>query len=180
MDNLSMTSPPATDAPWQDPLDLLQAAGGLPLESFVTFRVNQLSAAFERQWSRFMREHAGVSLSEWRILAMLQDGPSTSARVVEGTGMNKALLSRSAHQLDSQGLVHICATPGDARSITLDLTPAGRKLLSRVRPLAIERQTQFLSVLTAGERHTLYAALDKLRQAAVDWEGTSGGDGIGA
>ena len=160
----------ATTQTEKDPLDVLEQSAKPPVEMFLTFRVNQLSNAFERQWSRYMRKRAGVSLSEWRILAMLQHGPSTFANLVEVTDVNKALLHRSAHSLASLGFVTISDTPGDGRSTTLTLTPAGSSLLKEVWPLALARQKHFLSVLSAREREVLYTVLHKLRAAAQSWD----------
>lgn len=155
--------------PWKDPLEQLEETGALPVEMFLTFRVNQLSSAFERQWSRSMRDEAGVSLGEWRIMAMLQAGPQTFARLVELTEMNKALAHRSAKALAELQLVQITDTPEDARSTTLALTGKGRKLFAEIRPIALARQKAFLSALTAQERRTFYVVLQKLRTAAHAW-----------
>ncbi|NMK46294.1 MarR family winged helix-turn-helix transcriptional regulator [Achromobacter sp. Bel] len=155
---------------WQDPLDLLEQSGSLPVDLFLTFRVNQLSSAFERQWSRYMRDKAGVSLSEWRIMAMLQSGAQTFARIVELTEVNKALVHRSAKSLSESGLVEITDTPGDARSTTMALTRKGQTLIGKIRPLALARQNHFLSVLTAQERRLFYVAMEKLRTAAHEWD----------
>ncbi|MGE4337817.1 MAG: MarR family winged helix-turn-helix transcriptional regulator [Pigmentiphaga sp.] len=163
-------TPGDASPPWRDPLEQLQGEADLPLDLYLTFRVNLLSNVFERQWSRFLRESAGVSLSEWRIIAMLQNGPSTFARLVDATDVNKGLLHRSARSLAELGIITISATPGDARSTTLTLTKAGKQLLNRVRPLTLERQQHFLSVLEPEERQALYAAFDKLRAAAVQWD----------
>jgi DNA-binding MarR family transcriptional regulator len=158
---------------WSDPLDVLVDTGSLPVDQFLTFRINQLSSAFERQWSRSMRDEAGVSLSEWRLLAMLQSGSQTFARLVELTEVNKALLHRSAKALSEAELIDISDTPSDARSTTLSLTDKGRRLLKKIRPLAIARQKHFLSALSSDERRTLYVALEKLRTASNQWNATS-------
>lgn len=155
---------------WQDPLQALETTGDLPVESFLTFQVNQLSSAFEREWSRFLRRQAGVSLGEWRLMAMLHHGPSTFARLVEATAMNKALAHRCARALADAELVEISATPGDGRSTTLALTHAGTALFERFRPRALERQRQLLCALTAQERRTLYRVLERLRAAALRWD----------
>lgn len=153
-----------------DPLQALAADAALPVERFVTFRVNQLSTAFERQWSRVMRERAGVSLSQWRILAMLDAGPAVFARLVDAIGIDKSLMSRSTRELEALGLVRITATPEDARSLTLALTADGRRLLARMMPLALRRQQYLLSALTPGERAVFYKAVEKLKDAAERWE----------
>lgn len=168
--------PPAIDpAPASDPLVELQDPAIMPVERFVTFKVNQLSTAFERQWTRVMREKAGVTLSQWRILAVLQPGATTFARVTEATAINKGLVSRSVRELQDMGLLKATETPDDARSITLGLTAKGQRLLKDVQPLALARQRHLLSALTACERRAFYAAIDKLARAAVEWEGGQAG-----
>lgn len=166
-------SPTSSSKTWSDPLEQLTAEGALPVDRFVTFKVNQLSTAFERQWTRFMHEKAGVNLSQWRILAILRGGPATFARVVEMTGMNKALMTRSTRELQALRLLAITDTPGDARSITLSLAAKGERVLSQVLPLALERQRRLLSSLTPAERRVFYAAIDKLHLAALDWDSGS-------
>ena len=153
-----------------DPLEALDADGTLPVERFVTFQVNQLSMAFERQWARRMRERAGVSLAQWRILAVLQSGALTFARLVDAIGIDKSLMSRSMRDLEGLGLLSVSATPDDARSLTLALTPQGRRLLAKVMPMALRRQHHLLSALTAQERQVFYRAVEKLRDAAEAWE----------
>lgn len=154
-----------------DPLAALDDPVMMPVERFLTFKVNQLSTAFERQWTRVMRDKAGVNLSHWRILAVLQPGAATFARVTEATGVSKALVSRSARELQEMRLINISDTPDDARSITLALTTKGFKLLKEVQPLALARQRHLLSALTAAERRMFYSAVDKLAKAAQEWEG---------
>ncbi len=155
---------------WQDPLEQLEVDPNLPFERYLTFQMNLLSNTFERQWSRYLRQNAGVSLSEWRIIAMLHAGPATFARLVAATNVNRGLLHRSAHSLAKAKLLTISATPGDARSTTLTLTKAGQALFERVRPLTLERQQHFLSVLEPEERRALYSAFAKLREAAERWD----------
>lgn len=168
-----MAKPAVPDAAgtWIDPLAQLESDQGLPFDQFVTFKVNQLSMAFERQWTRFMRDKAGVSLSEWRILATLAgQGPLSFARLVDATGINKSLCSRSTRVLQDNALIVASETPGDARSITLELTASGRRLVAQMRPLALQRQRLLLQALTTAERRALYASIGKLQMAAHGWE----------
>lgn len=165
-----MSQPSPSRHPWHDPLDLLVDADSLPVEHFLTFKVNQLSTTFERQWTRVMREQVGLTLSQWRILAMLHQGRSTFARMVHMTGINKAIVSRTIRELESLALITVEATPDDRRSLTLALTDEGGQLLRKVQPMAICRQQRLLSALTATERRTLYVALEKLARAASVWE----------
>lgn len=166
-----MPTPNADDTtPWQDPLQSLEADGRLPVECFVTFQINQLSTVFERQWTRMVREQAGISLSQWRILAMLDGGAKGFARLVEAIGMDKALMSRSTRELEAAGLVNVAPAPDDARSLLLSLTAKGRRLLARMMPLAAQRQQQLLSALSADERRMFYGVIDKLKDAAGQWE----------
>lgn len=155
----------------EDPLDRLETEGTLPFEMFVTFKVNQLSMAFERQWTRYMRDRVGLSLAEWRVAATLASrGRATFAQAVNATGMNKSLCSRCVATLQEQGLISVQSTPGDSRSLTLALSDSGRNLVSQLRPAVIERQRMLLGSLTRTERIALYSAIDKLHVAAAGWE----------
>lgn len=165
-----MARPRSQPDPWSDPLQALQADGRLEVERFVTFQINQLSTAFERQWTRVMRERAGVSLSQWRILAMLEAGPMVFSQLVDATGIDKALMSRSMRALEALNLIQVGPTPEDARSLTLSLTPKGQRVLARMMPLASQRQQHLLSALTAEERRYFYTAVEKLKAAAEDWD----------
>lgn len=151
-------------------MQALQGEGRIAVERFVTFQVNQLSTAFERQWTRLMRERAGISLSQWRILAMLDGGPKVFSRLVDAIGIDKALMSRSTRGLQAEDLIKVEPTPDDARSLTLSLTPKGRRLLARMMPLAQQRQRQLLASLSEEERRCFYGTVEKLKAAADDWE----------
>lgn len=154
-----------------DPLERLDQDGVLPFDQFVTFRVNQLSMAFERQWTRYMRERVGLSLAEWRIVATLSGrGPSTFSQVVLSTGMNKSLCSRCVGTLQESGLIEVQATPGDSRSLTLSTTRKAARLVAQLRPAVLQRQRLLLGALTRHERQVLYDALDKLQAAAALWD----------
>ncbi|MBL8330912.1 MAG: winged helix-turn-helix transcriptional regulator [Rubrivivax sp.] len=170
---MARTRPPSGD--WSDPLQALQDEGRLPVERFVSFQINQLSTAFERQWTRVMRDRAGVSLSQWRILAMLDAGPLVFSRLAESIGIDKALMSRSTRDLQALDLIKVGPTPDDARSLTLGLTAKGRRLLARMMPLAIQRQQHLLGALTPEERRSFYSAVDKLKTAAEQWDESASG-----
>lgn len=154
-----------------DPMDQLEDGKALPIDQFVTFKINQLSMAFERQWTRYMREQVGLSLAEWRIVATLS-GPErlTFAQVVAATAMNKSLCSRCVTTLQEQRLIEVVSTPGDSRSLTLSLTASGRRLVARLRPVVLSRQRMLLGALSRQERVSLYSALDKLHAAAAHWD----------
>lgn len=154
-----------------DPLAPLQQHNALPLQSFVTFRINQLSMAFERQWTRYMRDRAGMSLAEWRIVATLASSgeEATFAHVVQATGMNKSLCSRCVTSLRDQGFLSVEPTPGDSRSLTLQLTRKATRLLGELGPVVLQRQRMFLEALTRDERVALFSALDKLQAVAAKW-----------
>ncbi|WP_167784773.1 MarR family winged helix-turn-helix transcriptional regulator [Ramlibacter rhizophilus] len=165
--------------PSPDPLSLLDRDGPLPFDAFVTFRINQLSMAFERQWTRYMRDTVGLSLGEWRVVATLAaSGSATFTHVAQATGMNKSLCSRCVASLETQGLVEPSPTPGDSRSVTLALTRKAQRLVAQLRPVVLRRQQLLLEALTREERVALYAAIDKLRAAAARWDAPDGAQSL--
>ena len=153
-----------------DPLSLLEQDGRICIEQFVTFRVNQLSLLFGRQWMRTFKESSGVSIGQWRMLALLQSGSSTVSQLVRVLEMDKALAGRLARDLQAMSLVDVRQTPTDARGLTLSLTKGGKDLIDKMRPLVLERQRHLLGALSVSERASLYRIIEKLAAAAEEWD----------
>lgn len=159
---------------WEDPVDRLKRDGDLPYDAFVSFRLDQVSTLLERQWSRIVRGEADISLSEWRMLAVLQGGPRLFSDLVDATGINKGLCSRSATRLQQLNFVQAEPVFEDARRVVLALTAKGMRLVEKIKPKAVERQSVLLSALTAAERRALYKAFGKLTAAAQAFNAPDG------
>lgn len=153
-----------------DPLALLIRDGVLPLELVVTLQLNRLSTEFERQWTTYLKAAIGISLAEWRILAVLRDrgvcAPAEAARV---TSMHKALCSRAVAGIVARGLASQSPDPADSRATRLALTAKGKTAVAEINAVSMDRQRHVLSALTPEERKATYRAIAKMRAALKTW-----------
>ncbi|MGZ5923061.1 MAG: MarR family winged helix-turn-helix transcriptional regulator [Rhizomicrobium sp.] len=146
----------------------------LDLERFTPYRLsvlsNRVSSAIARQYS----DRFGLSIPEWRTMAVLGGTPNLSARdVAERTAMDKVQVSRAVESLMRARRVQRQADPSDGRITRLSLTARGRAIYDEVVPLALHLEDVFLSALTVEERRQFDSLMTKLaRQAHLLGSGT--------
>ena len=146
----------------------------LDLDRFMPYRLsvltNHVSGAIARQYS----DRFGLSIPEWRTMAVLGGTPGLSARdVAERTAMDKVQVSRAVESLMRAKRVQRQSDASDGRVMRLSLTARGRAIYDEVVPLALRLESVFLSALTAEERRQFDALLAKLaRQAHLLGSGT--------
>jgi DNA-binding MarR family transcriptional regulator len=139
----------------------------LDLEHFVPYRLsvlsNRVSSAIARQYS----ERFGLSIPEWRVMAVLGGTPGLSARqVAERTAMDKVQVSRAVESLMRARRVTRAEDTHDGRVSRLSLTARGRAIYDEVVPLALHLEEVLLSTLTPEERRQFDALLTKLGRRA--------------
>ena len=139
----------------------------LDLDRFMPYRLsvlsNRVSSAIARQYS----ERFGLSIPEWRAMAVLGGTPGLSARdVAERTAMDKVQVSRAVESLMRNRRVERRADPADGRVMRLSLTARGRAIYDEVVPLALHLEDVFLSALRPDERRQFDALLSKLARQA--------------
>ena len=147
-------TPPAGDAP-------------RPLTEFLTYRIVRLHQALNAQAIAVLNEVSGISLSQWRILAMVGSGGALTARdLARSTGFDPALISRTVHALEKAGLVRTARSGADRRVLTVAPTAAGAEIHERTLPIMRARQEALLGALTPEERSAVFRIIDKLERAA--------------
>jgi DNA-binding MarR family transcriptional regulator len=140
----------------------------LDLDRFMPYRfsivTNRVSSAIARHYSaRF-----NLTIPEWRVIAVLGQTPGLSARqVAVRTAMDKVQVSRAVASLLVARRLTKQAHASDGRSTHLSLSAKGHAIYDEVVPLALNLETQFLSVLTPKERKTLDRLLSKLAASAA-------------
>jgi len=139
----------------------------LDLDRFLPYRLsilsNQVSDAIARQYS----DRFGLSIPEWRAMAVLGGTPGLSAReVAERTAMDKVQVSRAIDSLVRARRVARVADAQDGRIQRLSLTTKGRAIYDEVVPLALHLEDIFLSALKPEERRVLDVLLAKLARQA--------------
>ncbi len=135
----------------------------LDLDNFTPYRLsvltNRVSCAIARHYS----DRFGLTIPQWRVIAVLGQSPGLSARQVAArTAMDKVQVSRAVAALLVAGRITRAAHARDGRVAHLALSAQGRAIYNEVVPFALALQKQFLSVLTASERKAFDALLEKL------------------
>ena len=139
----------------------------LILTDFLSFRIARVHAKLNAQAIALLSANAGITLQQWRVVALLGDPSLTTASALSRIGeIDKALLSRTLKALIATGLVANKRDPKDARQVRLLLTAKGRLLRERMLPIMRQRQRLLLGVLSPIERTSIYSALEKLEAVA--------------
>jgi DNA-binding MarR family transcriptional regulator len=142
------------------------------LEGFLPYQLsvaaNRISRLFARRYSR----EFGLSIAEWRVMAVVgRFGAITASVVAERTEMDKVKVSRAAAGLLGKGLLAQAPDPDDGRARRLRLTGRGREvhraIVARARRLAEE----LAEGMAPGELAALQGALVRLSGLAKGMEG---------
>jgi len=135
----------------------------LELERFLPYRMNVLSRRISRSLAEIYQERFGISIPEWRIIAVLgRFAPVSSREICDRTQMDKAKVSRSVSSLLAAGLITRQTNPADNRLIKLALSKRGRRVYQRIVPLALGWEADLLGALGEDERQLLERLLGKL------------------
>jgi|SRR5690625_2579796 len=135
----------------------------LQLEHFLPYRLSILSNTISGDIAREYQQQFFLSMTEWRVMAILARFPDSSAREVADHGaLDKVAVSRAVSRLVGAGRVSRDTHDNDRRRSVLNLTPAGWKIHDVVAPLARQHERDVVGKLTDDELTTLTRILDKL------------------
>lgn len=139
----------------------------LILEKFLPYRLsvlsNRLSAVISESYSR----RFGLTIPEWRVIAVLALDPGISAaEVAERTAMDKVAVSRAVRRLLATGRARRETAAGDRRRSVLELTAEGRRIYRRITPALRRYEAELLAGLSAREQRLLDAFLRRLEHRA--------------
>ncbi len=133
-------------------------------ESFLTFRLDQLSQTAMAKASQVYKEQLGLNIRELRVLRAIGDQPGLSSRTLsEATFIEQTLVSKHLRKLVDAGLVQRALESADARRVALHLTAEGDAIREAADRLGEEMERDFLSVLTQEELAQFNRCIDKLR-----------------
>ncbi|MGH8177626.1 MAG: MarR family winged helix-turn-helix transcriptional regulator [Steroidobacter sp.] len=145
----------------------------LHLDQFVPYRLSVLTNVISMSIARTYEREFGLSIPEWRILAVLARYPDLSAiEVAERTAMDKVAVSRAVQSLLGRRRLTRAYDKGDKRRSILRLSPAGQSVYKRVAPLALNYEERLLDALSASDRRSLDRLLTRLMDRARTMEVT--------
>ncbi|MBL8542338.1 MAG: winged helix-turn-helix transcriptional regulator [Hyphomonadaceae bacterium] len=137
------------------------------LEEFLPYRLSILSNRVSRAIAARYAKAFGLTIPEWRIIAVLGRRPGLTAKeVAEATEMDKVAVSRAVARLVAARRVAARADVEDARRQLLTLTREGETLHARIAPIALAAEEKLLRALDKDERVQLDRLLDRLLDAA--------------
>ena len=138
------------------------------IRELLSYRLHVVANLLSRGAELRYRREFGVSLWEWRTLALLgaKEEPQSLGHLARAAGIDKSQMSRVVSGLAARGLVLRAIDANDARGVRLTLTRSGRKLYEGLMRAAAERNDAFLECLSEKERAAFDAALAKLAARA--------------
>lgn len=148
-----------------------QALTGLPAGSTGTdpdatrllLSLNRASGVVTYDLEASIHRPRGRSWAAYRLMFVLWlSGELESKEVAQLTGQSRAATSNLSGPLVEAGLLRKRPDPRDGRGVLLSLTERGLVEIREVYAVQNARERQWTAALSAGERDTLLALLEKL------------------
>jgi DNA-binding MarR family transcriptional regulator len=141
----------------------------LHLDKFLPYRLSVLSNTVSGAIATAYFLNFGLSIPEWRVMAVLAANPGLSAaEVTARTAMDKVAVSRAVAALLSAGRLRRTMASADRRRTHLELTPTGSRVYGQVVPMALEYERHLVQPLSKRDRATLDRILRVLLGRAVE------------
>lgn len=135
----------------------------LILEEFLPYRLSILSHTVSTTIAQVYEKQFGLSIPEWRVIAILGRFPGLSAvEVADRTLMDKVAVSRAVSKLLKNGRIDRQFADADRRRSILNLSEEGRRVHNEIAPLALGFERNLMDGLSEAERETLDVVMERL------------------
>ena len=143
---------------------------GFRLNDFLPYRLAVLSNRISRSIADLYETRFGVTLNEWRVLAVLgEDKHGLSAgEVATRAAMDKVAVSRALQSLRAKDLIIQKIATGDRRKALITHSKAGIAAYTEILPLARRFEAQLLGKITQHDQEQLDGLLTLLERALID------------
>lgn len=139
----------------------------LPVDRRFSYCFNMIGRALTQQMRLYVEREFGLNLAEYRILSILADRKSPSIKdIAAHTQLDKGHVTRALVDLIGRGLVTQFIDKQDRRLRVVELTRAGRAMVTATLPISIERQDRLERRLTATALRVLWKALSVVLEEA--------------
>ena len=117
----------------------------LILEEFLPYRLAVLSHTVSSKIAGVYDERFGLSIPEWRVIAIVGRFPGLSAvEVAARTMLDKVAVSRAVTKLIKNGRLDREFADADKRRSILNLSEEGRRVHDEIAPLALRFERDLL------------------------------------
>ncbi len=139
----------------------------LILEHYMPYRLARLSSTVSSAVAREYAKQFGLSIPEWRVIAILGRSPGLSAvEVAEQTFLDKVAVSRAVTKLIKAGRIDRQFADADRRRSILNLSEEGRVVHDRVAKVALEFERQLLDGMSDEDIKRFNSVMDMLLEKA--------------
>lgn len=139
----------------------------LILEDFLPYRLAITSHTVSTNIAGVYEKRFGVSIPEWRVIAVLGRYPGLSAvEVADRTLMDKVAVSRAVTKLIKNGRIDRQFADADRRRSILNLSEEGQKVHNEIAPLALEFEQQLVQGISEDDYKKFNSTLEKLLEKA--------------
>lgn len=143
----------------------------LDLDRFLPYRLSVLSNRISTSVAQMYSEHFQLTITEWRVMAILGRYPDLSANeVAQRSAMDKVAVSRAVARLLESGRLTREMHDDDRRRSVLRLSEEGMRIYDQIAPLALDFERQLLGEMTPEERALLFRVLDRLDELELKIE----------
>lgn len=135
----------------------------LTLERYLPYRLSILSNRTSTLVAESYKDRFGLSITEWRIMAVLGEYPGVSADEISlKTQIEKSLISRAISKLLKRSLIQRQISKEDKRRSQIELSTMGFDVYRQIVPLSLKYEQQLLSCLSLQEQDDLSNLIDRL------------------
>ncbi|HET7201883.1 MAG TPA: MarR family winged helix-turn-helix transcriptional regulator [Steroidobacteraceae bacterium] len=139
----------------------------LELEHFLPYRISVLANVMSTAIAAAYEERFGLTIPEWRVIAVLTRYPGLSAReVAQKSRMDAVAVSRAVNRLLRAGRLRRAVAADDRRRSVLQVSDAGAAVYREVAPLALDFERALLASISTAEGAQLDRLLGVLTERA--------------
>ncbi len=123
-----------------------------------------------RDMLRAFSQHVGMSFSRILVLhELMHAGEISQTKLGQRLGMEGALLTRFAKQMEAAGLITRRVDPRDNRFTLVTLTPSGHQVLEEMATLGEAFEAQLLEGLSKEEQASMVRAMKHIQNNLLRW-----------
>ena len=144
----------------------------LKLQNFLPFRLSVLSNAVSKAVAEHYQEQFGISIWQWRVMAVLGETPGLSASdIAKRTQMDKVAVSRAVSSLIELGHLRREAVQDDGRRSRLQLTEEGDGVYRRIAPAALAFENRLTAGIDDNEMAAFARVMEQLASRVAPKDG---------
>lgn len=132
------------------------------LHDSVSYRLNRLLTAIRDLMEDSFDEH-NITVAQWTVLiSVYNGGAETPAELAEFIGIDRSAVTRLLDRLETKGLLRRSRHGSDRRSVTVQLTAAGRKLTPKLIEISKRANQRLSKGISPGEARQFHSVIEKM------------------